>query len=209
MLPSYFLMHISRPTLWLGLSLLLMGTSCSSPAVSPEADSDRSQAETAVQTESLQTESPQAESPQAESPSAVPILTEELAALAQSLPITAQAQIGSELIQLEVATTRQEQSLGLMFRDELADDRGMLFPFETPRPVQFWMKNVFIDLDMIFLRDGVVQAIASDVPPCVADPCPTYGPRDVVIDQVIELRGGRADELGVSQGDVITVVPVE
>lgn len=122
----------------------------------------------------------------------------------QQLPITAETEINGETIQLEVARTRSELSTGLMFRPSLEDDRGMLFVFERPRVLQFWMKNVLIPLDMVFLRDGEVQAIVT-APPCEADPCPTYGPRDRQSDSVIELRGGRATELGLSEGDRVEI----
>ena len=59
----------------------------------------------------------------------------------QVLPITAQAQISGQIINLEVAKTPKEQAMGLMYRTELADDRGMLFSFDPPRKVNFWMKN--------------------------------------------------------------------
>jgi uncharacterized membrane protein (UPF0127 family) len=58
---------------------------------------------------------------------------------------------------------------------------------------------------MIFLREGEVKAIASAVPPCQTDNCPVYGPEETLIDQVIELRGGRANELGLAVGDRIEV----
>lgn len=182
----------------LSLSLLLM-SSCSTPNLSAE----QSPPDLSTSTPSTPAET------SLDTPDSTPTLTDDLAALAQNLPITAQAEIGATVIQLEVANTPQQQALGLMFRSELAADQGMLFPFTTPRPVQFWMKNVFIHLDMVFLRDGLVQAIEADVPPCVAEPCPTYGPRDVVIDQVIELRGGRAAELGLAVGDRIEILAAE
>ena len=122
----------------------------------------------------------------------------------QMLPITAQAKLGQEIIQLEVAKTPQQQALGLMFRTTLAPDRGMLFPFERPRIVGFWMKNCKIPLDMIFLRNGVVKAIQVNALPCQQDPCPTYGP-DVPVDQVIELGGERSQELGLKVGDRIPI----
>lgn len=124
--------------------------------------------------------------------------------LGQMLPIAAEAEIGGEQIGLEVARTPQEQAMGLMFRTSLAPDRGMLFPFEPPRPVSFWMKNVKIPLDMVFLRDGEVKAIAANVPPCTTLECPTYGP-ETPIDHVIELHGGRAAELGLKVGDRVIV----
>ncbi|MDX2243285.1 MAG: DUF192 domain-containing protein [Leptolyngbyaceae cyanobacterium bins.302] len=126
----------------------------------------------------------------------------------QSLPVSAKVNLGGQVIQLEVAKTPEQQAMGLMFRSELEPNRGMLFPFNPPRPVTFWMKNVLIDLDMVFLRNGKVVAIASNVPPCKADPCPVYGPATAVIDQVIELRGGRAKELGIKAGDRLTIQSV-
>lgn len=120
----------------------------------------------------------------------------------QLLPISVNTIIGAQPLGLEVAKSPQEQQIGLMFRTELPDDRGMLFPIEPVRNVRFWMRNVFIELDMIFLREGVVQAIIPNVPPCVTENCPNYGP-DVPVDGVMELRGGRAAELGLKVGDRI------
>lgn len=128
----------------------------------------------------------------------------------QILPITATAKVESlgKIFELEVAETSEQQRLGLMYRETLADDRGMLFEFEPARPVSFWMKNCRMNLDMIFIKDGVVQSIAKDVPPCESEPCPTYGtPKE--IDQVIEIRGGLSDEIGIKEGDEITVTFTE
>lgn len=128
-------------------------------------------------------------------------------AMGQLLPISAQVEIANQLIRLEVAQTPDQQAMGLMYRSSLAGDRGMLFPFSPARRVGFWMKNVTISLDMVFLRQGRVEAIEQDVPPCAVEPCPTYGPA-VPVDQVIELRGGRAAELGLKVGDRLTIQPL-
>ena len=126
----------------------------------------------------------------------------------QQLPTTAIAKIDDTTIQLEVAETPQQQAIGLMFRESLADDRGMLFPFPSERTARFWMKNVPISLDMIFLNGDRVVGVASDVPPCEAEPCPVYGP-NALVDGVIELRGGRAEELSVEVGDTIEIQSLE
>ena len=133
--------------------------------------------------------------------------------MGQLLPVSVNAILGdralaepSERIGLEVAKTPQQQAIGLMFRTELPDDRGMLFPIAPARNVRFWMRNVQIELDMIFLREGVVQAIIPNVPPCLSDTCPNYGP-DVPVDGVIELKGGRAAQLGLKVGDRIPNLP--
>ncbi len=122
----------------------------------------------------------------------------------QTLPVSATTNISGKLIELEVARTVQEQAMGLMYRPSLPDNRGMLFPFNPPIAVSFWMKNVQINLDMVFIYQGKVIFIAANVPPCRSEPCPVYGP-GTTIDHVIELRGGRAKELGIQVGDRITI----
>lgn len=120
------------------------------------------------------------------------------------LPISATAEMAGQQISLEVARTPQEQAMGLMYRTSLDPDRGMLFSFGWPQPVSFWMKNTKIPLDMVFLLKGQVKAIEANVPPCTTNPCPSYGPQ-TLIDQVIELRGGRAAELGLKAGDQVII----
>ena len=135
----------------------------------------------------------------AQSPGSTP-----LASPSQTLPITAKATLNNQVIQLEVARTSEQQEVGLMNRPPLPDDRGMLFLFEPPRPVVFWMKNTPSPLDMVFLLNGEVKAIAADARPCTADPCPTYSSNDTV-NQVIELRSGLAGELGLKVGDRLSI----
>ncbi|MHC5758751.1 DUF192 domain-containing protein [Nostoc sp.] len=125
--------------------------------------------------------------------------------LGQTLPISAQAIVpNGTTIQLEVAQTPQQQAMGLMYRSALPDNRGMLFGFPSPQPVSFWMKNVPVPLDMVFLHKGVVKYIQAAAPPCASEPCPTYGP-NTPIDKVIELRSGRAAELNLKVGDTVKI----
>ncbi|NET09134.1 MAG: DUF192 domain-containing protein [Symploca sp. SIO2B6] len=128
---------------------------------------------------------------------------------AQSLPITAQTTLNNIVIDLEVATTPSQQAIGLMYRPSLSDNHGMLFPFSPARPVNFWMRNVEINLDMVFIYGGEVIAIASQVPPCRTEVCPTYGPPGIPVDFVLELRGGRAGELGIELGDSVPITFLE
>ncbi len=123
----------------------------------------------------------------------------------QILPISAVATVtNGTKIQLEVARTPEEQAKGLMYRPALPDNRGMLFKFPTAQPVSFWMKNVPVSLDMVFLQNGVVKYIQAVAPPCKSEPCPTYGP-NVPIDMVMELRSGRAAELNLQDGDRVKI----
>lgn len=128
--------------------------------------------------------------------------------LGQVLPVTATAIMGGETIELEVAQTPQQQALGLMYRKSLADNRGMLFPFEEARIAQFWMKNCLIPLDMIFLKEGKIVEIVANAPPCQSNPCPVYGPL-IPVDRVIELREGRAAQLGLKVRDSVLIQPVK
>ena len=178
-----------------GVALLLLG--CSSAQVS--ADEVRSVDDAESAQESLEMQPTDALSG----------VSSSLTSLAQVLPVTAQVELGGEVLDLEVTRTVEEQATGLMYRASLADDRGMLFSFEPARPVQFWMKNVVIDLDMVFVHEDKIVGIAEDVPPCNSNPCATYGPGfGVLVDEVIELRGGRAAELGLAVGDAVVVKPL-
>jgi uncharacterized protein len=128
----------------------------------------------------------------------------------QKLPVSASVSIGKQTILLEVARTTEEQSTGLMYRTELAKDRGMLFVFNPPRPAQFWMKNTLIPLDMLFMSNGVVKYIGNNIPPCKVANCPSYGPeQNVAVDGVIELRGGRAAELKIKVGDLLRIKDIQ
>ena len=91
-----------------------------------------------------------------------------------------------------------------MYRPALPDDRGMLFPFSPPETIGFWMKNVPVALDMVFLRGGVVEYVAASVPGCTSNSCPSYGPKKP-FDMVIELRSGRAAELGLKESTPVKI----
>ena len=125
----------------------------------------------------------------------------------QSLPISAKALVGNQVIELEVARTPQQQAVGLMYRTDLPANRGMLFLFHPPQTVNFWMKNVQIHLDILFLKDGMVKAIAPKAPPCKTNPCPTYS-SGIPVNQVLELRGGQVERLGLKIGSRITIQPL-
>ena len=99
---------------------------------------------------------------------------------------------------VEVARTKEEQARGLMERQSLAPDRGMLFPYETPQPVAFWMKNTLIPLDMIFVAPGGrILRIEANTVPLSLEPVGSGDP----VEAVLELAGGRSAELGIAAGD--------
>jgi uncharacterized protein len=128
----------------------------------------------------------------------------------QSLPTTKKLMIGNRTILLEEANSQQEQATGLMYRRSMPINRGMLFNFPQAVPAKFWMKNTLIPLDIIFLRQGKIENIQFNVPPCKADPCPSYGPEsNVLIDQVLELNAGQSKILGLKQGDRLLFYPLQ
>ena len=98
---------------------------------------------------------------------------------------------------VEVARTEAQQAQGLMNRQTLGPDRGMIFPYDPPVPASFWMKNTLIPLDMIFIRaDGTVARIEANTAPLSLDPVTSGEP----VAAVLELAGGRAAELGIAAG---------
>jgi uncharacterized membrane protein (UPF0127 family) len=104
---------------------------------------------------------------------------------------------------VELADTQKEQSLGLMFRDELADDQGMLFIFPTETRRSFWMKNTRIALDIFYFgSDLKLVSVAENTPPCRTERCPSY-PSTGPAQYVLELNAGKAAELGVKAGDLL------
>jgi len=99
----------------------------------------------------------------------------------------------------EVAATIEQQAKGMMFRTEMGDDEGMLFPSYEPQPRSFWMKNTPLPLDIIFIgEDRRITNIEAGVP---------YNTNSVYSDgltiAVFEIRGGLSEELGISAGDAV------
>jgi uncharacterized membrane protein (UPF0127 family) len=98
-------------------------------------------------------------------------------------------------ITAELAVTAEERARGLMFRERLLPDQGMLFVFEVEDYHSFWMKNTLVALDMVWLdKEKRIVHIERDVPPCQADPCPSYTPKRPG-SYVLELKSGSADRL--------------
>ncbi len=106
-----------------------------------------------------------------------------------------------ERFTVELAETAEQQALGLMFREELADDHGMLFIFPVEARRSFWMRNTRIPLD-IFYFDGDLRlvSVAENARPCKTQRCPTY-PSAGPARYVLELNAGKAAELGAVPGD--------
>ncbi|ACK49522.1 protein of unknown function DUF192 [Methylocella silvestris BL2] len=107
---------------------------------------------------------------------------------------------GPHAFLVEVMRTEAGRERGLMYRRAMAQDRGMLFDFGVEQPIQMWMKNTYLPLDMIFIsRSGKVVGVAENAEPLsetiIPSGAPAYG--------VLELNAGAAAKIGVKIGDSV------
>ena len=107
--------------------------------------------------------------------------------------------INSYTIDVELALTNEERQKGLMGRENLDDGKGMLFVFDDEKKHEFWMKNMIISLDIIWIdSDGKVVHIEKQVPPCEEN-CIIYSP-SAPAKYVLELNSGSAERLSIENG---------
>jgi len=109
-----------------------------------------------------------------------------------------------EFLRLFIADDSIEKESGLMGIKMLDPNYGMIFVFDPPEKVNFWMKNTLIPLDIIFIKNDKIIEILQNVLPCTIDECPLFGPKEKV-DFVIELKSGRSKELGFEIGSKINL----
>ena len=112
-------------------------------------------------------------------------------------PLAIETADGTRTFQVEVMRTDAERMRGLMFRRDLLPDRGMLFEFPGKEPIQMWMKNTYLPLDMIFFRGGRVLSIAENTEPLSERIISSDGPAT----QVVEVNAGTAQRLKIKVGD--------
>ena len=124
-----------------------------------------------------------------------------LAACSDESRLTIHSADGDHTFNIEIVDTAESRAQGLMYRQELAPDAGMLFDFLDDREVSFWMRNTFIPLDMLFITgEGVVKNIHVNARPHDPTGIPSDGP----VQFVLEIPGGRSVELGIEAGDTVT-----
>ena len=113
-------------------------------------------------------------------------------------PLEIVTKSGVQVFSVEMATTEEEKTTGLMYRKELADGKGMLFDFSPAQEVSMWMKNTYISLDMIFIRaDGRILRIAENTEPMSTRIIPSNG----LCKGVLEVIAGTAQKYGIKPGD--------
>jgi uncharacterized membrane protein (UPF0127 family) len=107
---------------------------------------------------------------------------------------------GTHGFTVEVMRTPEQLAKGLMFRRYMPDDRGMLFDFKTEEPVQFWMKNTYLPLDMIFIsKAGKIVSIKENVEPLSEKLIPSGAP----VVAVLEVNAGTAARIHARAGDTV------
>ena len=115
------------------------------------------------------------------------------------IPVTVTTDSETFTFASELADTVPAQARGLMFRTEMGSDEGMIFPYDPPEPLSFWMRNTVLPLDIIFIGpDNRILNIEEGVP---------YNEESVHSDgfaiAVLELNQGRSAELGIEPGDLV------
>ena len=114
--------------------------------------------------------------------------------------VTIKGDFGEAHITVQVADDERERAQGLMNVPEMGTLQGMLFVYDAPQPVSFWMRNTLIPLDMIFAGpDGTISAIHENAVPLDETPIP--GGDGVKF--VLEVNGGLTERLGVEPGDLL------
>lgn len=112
--------------------------------------------------------------------------------------------INGEKIIVEIAQTDKEQQQGLMFRENLCNDCGMLFVFKEEALHSFWMKNTLIPLDMVFINSDLKVVDIIQAVPCVEDFCRHYSPKENAL-YVLETNMGKFDKKIIGEKVKITL----
>ena len=111
--------------------------------------------------------------------------------------LTIETSQAAHVFTIELAATPGERERGLMYRQSMPVNHGMLFDFRTEQPVAFWMKNTPLPLDMLFIDgQGIVVQISADATPFSETPIVCRDP----IRAVLELNAGTAAKLGIAPG---------
>jgi len=107
--------------------------------------------------------------------------------------------------QVEIADTNEEHERGLMFREELCSDCGMLFIYDEEVKSKFWMKNTLIPLDIIWLNSDLEVVHVANAVPCVMEECELYGPDLEKAQYVLEVNSGISKNIGLEKGSTLRV----
>lgn len=116
------------------------------------------------------------------------------------VPLTVVSEDGTHDFMIERAITLDQQARGMMFRESMEPDSGMLFEFDEPKIATIWMKNTPLPLDIIFVRsNGKILKIEHMAQPYKLRSASS----EAIVAAVLELQGGRSKELGIMPGDLV------
>lgn len=110
--------------------------------------------------------------------------------------------VGEHAFLVESADTPILRSKGLSGRENLAENRGMLFTFDMPGVYSFWMKGMKFPLDIIWIKGERIIGFSENISPDNSRPSIIYNPPDVV-DKVLEINAGLVEKFGIKVGDRI------
>ncbi len=109
-------------------------------------------------------------------------------------------------IKIDIAISKAQLETGLMYRDRLDNNQGMLLIFKKQKNTQIWMKNMLIPLDMVFISaQNQVVSILKNIPPCLKKACTIYQP-NMPSKMVLELNTGKIDQYQIKIGDKVSLV---
>ena len=108
-------------------------------------------------------------------------------------------------VDVEIAQTDEDRQKGLMGRESLPEDAGMMFVYFEPTTSGFWMKDTLIPLSIAFIDENQTITEIIDMEPCTKDPCPTYSPKSEYT-AALEVNMGAFEEWGISEGDTVTLL---
>lgn len=112
---------------------------------------------------------------------------------------------GEVFVDVEIAQTPEDRQKGLMGRESLPEDAGMMFVYFEPTTASFWMKDTLIPLSVAFIDEEQTIVEIIDMEPCTKDPCPSYSPKSGYT-AALEVNMGAFEEWGIGEGDTVTLL---
>jgi len=120
-------------------------------------------------------------------------------------PLVTRIQVGQNIFTIELAITEAEKEKGLGYRDSLAPNHGMLFPYDHSEKYSFWMKGMRFPIDILWIRDSKIIDISKNVPVATSSVLPIYSPQEPA-NQVLEINAGASDADGIKIGDLAIIL---
>ena len=120
-------------------------------------------------------------------------------------PLLTRIQVGQTIFTVELAITDAQKEKGLGYRDSLAPNHGMLFPYDHPEKYSFWMKGMRFPIDILWIRDSKIIDISKNVPIATSSVLPIYSPQEPA-NQVLEVNAGVSDKDGIKIGDLAIIL---